>query len=190
MDTESSRSPVTRGERFEQLFTAHYAAVLAYARRRASLMLAEEAASDTFLVAWRRFDVVPDDELPWLLGVTRRTLANQRRSGDRSQALVARLSGEREPPVRSSPEPVQDDVAPRIARALELLSEREREALLLVAWEGLSSAQAARVVGCSSAAFRLRLHRGRRRMATELGRGQANQEQAINRASMANGTTP
>jgi DNA-directed RNA polymerase specialized sigma24 family protein len=52
-----------------------------------------------------------------------------------------------------------------VLRALAGLSERDRETLRLVAWEGLSQADAARVAGVNRAAFAARLHRARRRFA-------------------------
>ena len=51
-----------------------------------------------------------------------------------------------------------------LGRALAALSERDREVLLLVAWEDLSPALAARALGVTQAAFRVRLHRSRRRL--------------------------
>jgi hypothetical protein len=39
---------------------------------------------------------------------------------------------------------------------------------MLVGWEGLDAAVAARVAGCSLATFRVRLHRARRRLAKAL----------------------
>ena len=39
---------------------------------------------------------------------------------------------------------------------------------MLVAWEGLAPAEAAVVVDCSPEAFRVRLHRARRRLAAAL----------------------
>jgi RNA polymerase sigma-70 factor (ECF subfamily) len=59
-------------------------------------------------------------------------------------------------------------MSPELAAAVASLSPREREALLLVAWEGLASDRAARAAGCSPAAFRVRLHRARRRVAAQL----------------------
>ena len=82
----------TREDRFEELFREHYGAVRGYALRRAPADLAQDAVSETFLVAWRRLDDVPADALPWLFGVARRVLANQRRSADRSSALERRLA--------------------------------------------------------------------------------------------------
>src|SRR5690242_18532311 len=81
-----------RGTRFDQLFAAHYGAVRAYVVRRSGAAPGDDVLSETFLVAWRRLDAVPEDGLPWLLGVARRVLANQRRGAARRAALVERLS--------------------------------------------------------------------------------------------------
>jgi RNA polymerase sigma-70 factor (ECF subfamily) len=77
--------------RFEALYREHYAAVLAYARRRIPGR-ADDVVSETFLVAWRRLDDVPSDGLPWLYGVARRVVADVRRSAGRQQALAERLA--------------------------------------------------------------------------------------------------
>src|SRR5439155_83532 len=66
-------------------------AVFAYARRRATKDEADDVVSETFLVAWRRFDELPAEPLPWLIGTARKVLANRRRSDDRRDALVVRL---------------------------------------------------------------------------------------------------
>jgi RNA polymerase sigma-70 factor (ECF subfamily) len=54
---------------------------------------------------------------------------------------------------------------PSLSRAWELLSDRDREVLALVAWEELSVAEAAAALGCSPPVFSVRLHRARRRLA-------------------------
>ena len=48
------------------------------------------------------------------------------------------------------------------------LSERDREVLRLIAWEGLSLAEAAVVLGCSALACRVRYHRAKTRLARRL----------------------
>jgi Sigma-70, region 4 len=54
------------------------------------------------------------------------------------------------------------------------MPENDREAITLIAWEGLRPAEAATVLGQSPAAFRVRLHRAKRRLRRELDRaGQA-----------------
>jgi RNA polymerase sigma factor (sigma-70 family) len=137
--------------------------VLAYALRRADRATAEDVVAETFVIAWRRLDDVPDPPLPWLLGVARRVLANQRRGERRRHALLDRLRREPAP----QPPPAEQG---RALAALAGLGERDREALLLHAWEGLDHAGAGTVMGCSAAAFAVRLHRARRRFARELGR--------------------
>lgn len=122
--------------------------------------------SETFLVAWRRLDAVPEDGLPWLLGVARRVLANQRRGEGRHAALIDRLASTM--PRARVVEPAEDALGP-LGDALASLPAAEREALLLVAWEELEPRRAARVVGCSPAAFRARLYRARRRLVARLG---------------------
>ena len=148
-------------ERFEQVFDEHFRAVSAYALRPASHTDAEEAVAETFLVAWRRLDEVPREAKPWLLGVARRVLANQRRAAGRREALRARVAVERE----SDSEPGR---RPPVIQALAGLSAGDREVLLLVAWDGLSTRAAALVLGCSAAAAKVRLHRARRRLHARL----------------------
>jgi len=60
-----------------------------------------------------------------------------------------------------------------LASALATLGERDREVLLLTAWEGLAPGEAATVLGCSRNAFAVRLHRARRRLASALNRAEA-----------------
>jgi RNA polymerase sigma-70 factor (ECF subfamily) len=143
---------------FEALWHEWHRHVLAYALRRADAEMAQDVVAETFTVAWRRLDDVPDPPLPWLLGVARRVLANLRRGERRRTALLDRLR--REPRTMAHPEPGQEGA---VLEALAALPERDREALLLHAWEGLDHAGAGTVMGCSATAFGVRLHRARQR---------------------------
>lgn len=154
--------------RFESCFRDHYAAVLGFAvRRLPDRSTAEDVAAETFAVAWRRRELIPGDPLPWLYGIALRVAANQRRSGERRHRLRERL--EQEASSRVAAEPA-DALHRRdaFARAFGHLAETEREVLRLVAWEGLDMREAASVLGCSPTAFRVRLHRARRRLAKHL----------------------
>jgi RNA polymerase sigma-70 factor (ECF subfamily) len=157
---------VDRRGAFEDLFGAHYWAVRAYVLRRGPASAVEDVVAETFLVAWRRLDSLEDDPLPWLFGVARRVLANQRRADRRRGALTARLASllPGQASVWDPPATMSDELAVAMVR----LSPHEREALLLVAWEGLEPARAARAAGCSPAAFRGRLHRARRHVSETL----------------------
>jgi len=157
--------------RFERCFHAHYADVLAFALRRVEgRAAAEDAAAETFGVAWRRREVLPEPALPWLYAIAFRVIANQRRSARRRRELEGRLAHE------AGAGRAEDDPAGAIDRrdafavAFARLAEREREVLRLVAWDGLGTEEAAQVLGCSPGAFRVRLHRARRRLAKQLRR--------------------
>jgi RNA polymerase sigma-70 factor (ECF subfamily) len=151
---------------FEALFRAHVGAVHAYALRRSDAATADEVVADTFLVCWRRFDRVPEDALPWLYGVARRCLANRLRAGRREHMRIAPAAASAAAPTAEVFE--QRAHAREVLAALAELPAKEREALQLCAWEGLSPAEGARVVGCTAATFRVRLHRARRRLTAAL----------------------
>jgi len=144
----------------------HSTRVLSYAYNRgASRSEAEDVVAEVFLVCWRRLDDVPDPTFPWLLGVARKVLANQRRSRNRREALQARIEqtvdlsrGDREGLFAAG------DSSTGVLYALGQLNEADQEALLLVAWDGLSYREAAQVLGCTRTAFGLRLHRAKGRL--------------------------
>jgi RNA polymerase sigma-70 factor (ECF subfamily) len=156
-----------RKQRFEELYHDNYGAVRGYLLRRADPEVAQDALSETFLAAWRRLDKLPPDPLPWLLGTARKALANQRRSSRRLSDLRDRAAGA-EVPAGGDPAEHAGE-AELVRRALGELSERDREALLLIAWEGLDPGRAAVAAGCSRAAFAVRVHRARQRLKTALG---------------------
>jgi RNA polymerase sigma-70 factor (ECF subfamily) len=147
--------------RFEQLFRAHVGRVRTYVARRTAEGV-EDVVAETFTIAWRKLERVPEDALPWLLATARRVLANQRRSSRRRLALVERLTRTEQPILVAATE---DPRADAVREALGGLRPRDRELLLLVERDGLTSEQASRVVGASSAAVRVRLHRARQRFA-------------------------
>jgi RNA polymerase sigma factor (sigma-70 family) len=159
--------------RFEAMFAAHYDAVRSYVLRRQSGALVDDAVAETFLVAWRRLDEIPDRTLPWLLGVARRVLADQRRAVRRRRSLSERLNLDALAGARASDWEAPAGLTRQLASALAALTAHDREALLLIAWDGLSGADAARVAGCSAAAFGVRLHRARQRVSEQLGIEQA-----------------
>lgn len=140
-------------ERFGALFDTYSPRVFGYVRRHIERSLVDDIVSETFLVAWRRLHEMPADPLPWLLVVARNTLANQRRTvarHDRQQIETTALDR-----LVSTDAAVEDVVIARttMLSALRSLTSSEREALLLIAWDGLSAAEAADVTGCSSRTF-------------------------------------
>jgi len=150
-----------RSEHFDALYEEHAGAVLAYALRSTSPANADDALAEVMLIAWRRLDEAPADARAWLLGVTRRVLANQRRGSMRQLALRDRLS-------RDAPAAGSGHVDEAVLEALAGLRKGDREVLMLVAWEGLSNREAAAVLGISPKTLGVRVHRARARLARAL----------------------
>lgn len=146
----------------EGLWDRHAGQVWAYAARRVGREAADDVVADTFVVAWRHRRRRPERDLPWLYGVARRVIAGRRRGEDRRRRLAERAAAQ--PAVA----PVTPDHPVAAADALARLSPRDREALLLIAWEGLTPAEAARVLGITGVSYRMRLSRARRRLDDEM----------------------
>ncbi|WP_308249998.1 RNA polymerase sigma factor [Sphaerisporangium fuscum] len=150
-------------EEFAEMFDTYRPRVYAYAVSRCGRHLAEEVVSETFMVAWRRRGDLPARAaLPWLLGVAHNVTRELYRGELRRAALdeALRIWADEAGP------DVADEVTERAAvlRALATLSDPDKEVLTLVAWHGLTSAQAAKVVGVTRSTFFVRLHRARRRL--------------------------
>jgi RNA polymerase sigma-70 factor (ECF subfamily) len=154
--------------RFELLYRQHFRAVLRYALARLEPESAKDVTAETFLIAWRRLPDVPSEPAPWLFGVARKVIAGQLRSDTRREALRLRL--EVADGGQASPGDIGEQVSERAAvhAALARLGEKDREALRLIAWDGLTSKAAADVMGVTRLTFGARLHRARRRFAAAL----------------------
>ncbi|HEY0277219.1 MAG TPA: sigma-70 family RNA polymerase sigma factor [Solirubrobacterales bacterium] len=151
--------------RFGALYRDQGRAILSYALCRVDDPDdAPDVVADTFLVAWRRLDDVPvgPRERLWLYAVARRVIANLHRSTRRRTRLAERLAESLRTEIAAHPAP--EGASAEILEAIAELGEENRELLLLVSWEGLSPAEAGRVLGISALAARSRLHRARRRL--------------------------
>jgi RNA polymerase sigma factor (sigma-70 family) len=164
--TGASRRPEPDRRRFERLYEQYFDRVAAYLVARTDRDSAAEGVARTFEIAWRRIADVPVEPLPWLLGVARRVLAEQRRAHGRRSALIERIS--------ATAVAASDDHAEAAATrelvlaAIDALSPAQQEAFLLIAWDGLSEREAAAVLGCSRGAVALRLHRARKQLRVAL----------------------
>ena len=157
----ASEVPTAARERFSQVF-AHLGLIVAYARRRGAAD-PEAIAAEAMTIAWRRLDDVPiDDARPWLIATARNLLLAERRKRGRADAALGGVDLAVEDGLHLI------ELDSRLESALRRLSESEREAVLLVAWEDLTPVAAAASLGISQAAFRVRLHRARRRLSSEL----------------------
>jgi RNA polymerase sigma-70 factor (ECF subfamily) len=158
-----------RPERFGAVFDRHYEAIHGYAVRRLGPGLADDIASETFLIAFdrrTRYDLGQPDAAPWLYGIASNLLSRHRRTEVRRYRALARAG------VDATVEGHGDGVARRVdahavrsrlAAALAELDRRDREVLLLVAWADLSLDETARALGIPAGTARSRLHRARTR---------------------------
>ncbi len=169
VDDPPNAAPDIHRDRFERCFRDHYAQLLAFSMRRVrGREIAEDVIADTFAVAWRRRDRIPDPALPWLYAIAAHVIANQHRSSRRRRNLDMRLAHEAGGGA-PGPDPAESlGRRDAFSAAFALLAEPEREVLRLSVWDGLDSRDAARVLGCSPGAFRVRLHRARRKLAKQL----------------------
>lgn len=141
---------------FNDLFARHSADLYRYFARRAPSDDVDDLTADVFATAWRRREDVPAEaELPWLYRTAGFVLANHRRKG--RPTPVAELP-EQIDPADSAYAAIESE---EIRRVLDVLSPRDRQVLLLAAWEGLKGAELAEVLGLSRAAADAALYRAR-----------------------------
>lgn len=153
--------------RLEALWRDHAPAIYGYAvRRTPSSDDAWDVVAEVFLIAWRRIEVVPqgDEARLWLFGTARHVLRNLSRSKRRFRDLATKAANEAGL-AESLP---YDPLSPVVRRALERLSDGDRELVLLTVWDDLSPAEAASVLGLSPGTVRVRLHRARSRLREHL----------------------
>jgi len=141
--------------------------VVSYVVSHAGRQFADDVVSETFVVAWRSIERIPADELPWLIGVARNLLRKRYERAARQASLAVEM---RAWIAVEDVDDIADGVTQRwaVLDALARLSESDRELLTLIAWHGLSNAQAARVIGCSVATLLVKLHRARNRLANAM----------------------
>lgn len=144
---------------FETLVREHATAVHRFLARRTGRDEADDLAADVLTTAWRRRDDIPDGaELPWLYRTAGFVVANHRRKF-------------RPLPVGDVPDEIDpDDPAVRLVQdeqvrtALAALTARDRQILLLNAWEGLVGDGLATVLGVSRGGADAALSRARARL--------------------------
>ncbi|MEX1133673.1 MAG: sigma-70 family RNA polymerase sigma factor [Acidimicrobiia bacterium] len=156
--------------RFAEIYRRYDKHLRAYCTRRTDGSHVADAVAETFLVAWRKIEQIPDGEaaLPWLYGVAYRVLSHQWRHKARSRRLVERLSGLAD---IETPSPdvllVRNEEYRLVIKASSRLTSIDQEVLRLTLWEELSHADVAVVLGIETSAVKQRAYRARRNLANE-----------------------
>jgi RNA polymerase sigma-70 factor, ECF subfamily len=151
---------------FRRLFHETNRRVYAFVRRYCDESDCDDLIAEVYLAAWRHFDQLPVEALPWLLGTARKVLANHWRSRGRRQRLAAEMAGISQLATADCATQAVDRAD--LVAALRRLRDEDREILLLIGWDGLDSTQAAQVLHCSPQAARARLSRARARFTEQL----------------------
>jgi len=170
-DAEAIAGSLDHPEAFALVFEAHFAAVHRYLERRVGRESADNLAAEVFRIAFqRRGTYVPDhpNARPWLFGIATNLVMKDRRRERRRLRAMARIEGrttETGDPLGRIEE-VMDarGVWLRLGPALAALDDRDRDVVVLVAWEGLSYEAVASALAIPLGTVRSRLHRARRQL--------------------------
>lgn len=151
---------------FDRLYRQHYAAALLYAQGLCrSRHLAEDMVQEAFCRAWM---ALPDDVISfrsWLFRVLRNLIIDYtRRQKHMTDEDVPDV------PDRTTPEStlLRREDATALYRAMEHLSEGDREILTLWCFARLTAPELAAALNASPAAIRQRLHRARARLRKQM----------------------
>ena len=155
---------------FRTLVDRHLAGVLAVARR----MLrddaeAEDVAQEAMLRLWRSADgleVGPPGLRPWLRRVASNLCVDRMRSGKR--LMVTDEVPEQVEPATQHSQLEAQDTSERVEAALRALPDRQRLALTLFHYEGLSQIEVGKAMGISDEAVESLLARARRTLKAAL----------------------
>lgn len=160
-------------QRFDALYRETFRYVYAYCHRRVDQRDAvDDVVAEVYASVWRRLDDALDAEIPlaWIYGIAYRTIGNHRRGRHRARRLVDRLQDTHRADVPPDPALAVEraeaaaELTDELRDALAALNPVDREIVLLSAWENLSQAEIAAVVGVKPASVRSRLYRSRQRL--------------------------
>ena len=163
--------------RFAEVFDRHARHIHRYAARRVGPQVADDLVAETFLVAFerrRRYDLRRNDARPWLYGIATNLIGQHRRTEVRRLRVhdAGRTAGDGVSPCPA--DRVAADVTARSMRGplvavLTELPARERDVLLLIAWEELTYEEAAEALDIPVGTVRSRLSRVRQKLRSALG---------------------
>lgn len=164
---------------YESWVRDHLQPVHRYLRRRARPDDVDDLTAEVFAIAWRRRDDVPAEAvLPWLYRTSHFVLANHRRArrdlAVGSPTDVADLAhadlGRSGLDVDDVADVAIEDAA--LAAAWATLGPRDRQILMLSAWEGLNGTELAAALDITPGGAGAALHRARQRLAEALARAE------------------
>lgn len=166
----------TEPEAFEAFYREHLPFVRSFVARRVDdPHTAADLTADIFVAAiesahrYRSSSGLP---VAWLAGIARNVVAGHLRKQARELRAVSRISGRAlldDPSLERITQRLDvERSVRRLYRALDALPEKQRAVVELVAVDGLSLAEAATALGIAPGTARMRYHRARARLQSEL----------------------
>jgi RNA polymerase sigma-70 factor (ECF subfamily) len=158
---------------FDQLYLRYADRLYRYAAGLAgSTLLADDIVSDSMLAAFEqlaRFDPTRGSFAGWLFTIARHRVADDRRRLGRLLRALSRHGAEPSMDEDVLSDVIRSEDAARLCAALTRLPRHDREVLLLRHAASLSGPEIAEVLGISTGAVRVRIHRATQRLAQEYG---------------------
>jgi RNA polymerase sigma-70 factor (ECF subfamily) len=151
---------------FEEIMLRHERRVLMVALRlMGTVEDAQDAAQEVFLRTFKylpRFDTRKPFE-PWILRMTANVCRTAlRKRGERRSLFTAAYEGERPDPSRGPLAHLsEEETRKQVHRALDVLTEKERAALVLRDIEGLTTGEVAQILGSSEGTVRVHISSAR-----------------------------
>jgi RNA polymerase sigma-70 factor, ECF subfamily len=154
---------------FGAIFDRHFDRIHGYLQRQVGTDLADDLASQTFLVAFDRrvgFDLARESARPWLFGIAANMVRRHLRDVRRRLSAYARVGVEPDLDAFDGAEERADAAVlrPSLATALDDLPREELETLLLYAWADLTYSEIAEALAVPTGTVRSRLSRTRERL--------------------------
>ena len=173
-DAELIARAASEPDVFGVLFDRHFATIHRYLERRIGADGADELAGEVFRIAFeqrRRFRPLHESALPWLYGLATNLMLKRWRSERRHLRALARLDVEGGVAALEGTEERLDARSSRatLLDALASLPRRDRDVVVLIAWEELSYDEAAAALAIPVGTVRSRLNRARRTLRELLG---------------------
>ncbi|MCG5220145.1 RNA polymerase sigma factor [Streptosporangium sp. KLBMP 9127] len=162
-------------EAFAEVFRRHAPDITRYVTRRLGDGVAEDVVAETFLVAFRQragYELTRPNARPWLYGIATHLMSRHVRTEVRQLRILERRGVD--PVTQSFAERSDERVSAEASRrslagALATLPRGHRDALLLVAWGGLTYQEVAEALNVRLGTVRSRVNRARHRLRQELG---------------------
>jgi RNA polymerase sigma-70 factor (ECF subfamily) len=155
---------------FRSLVDRHLSGTVAIARGvLRDPVEAEDIAQEAFLRLWRHaagLELGPGGVKPWLRRVVTNLCIDRVRAG-RKTSVVAEVPEQIEPPVQGRALE-EEDLAKRVGAALAALPDRQRLAIVLFHYEGMSQVEVGQALGVSDEAVESLLGRARRALKAAL----------------------